>query len=77
MCVCVIFVVFSDCESCMRPIPSNPGVVEAGEYGLTRVACFVVCPLEVVPVAGLLWISWCVLGGADSVVFILPRHFFF
>ena len=39
--------------------------MEAGEYGLTRGAYFVARRLEVVAVAGLLWISWCVLGGAD------------
>ena len=37
---------------------------EAGEYGLTRGTCFVARRLEVVAVAGLLWISLCVLGGA-------------
>ena len=30
------------------------------EYGLTRGTCFVARRLEVVAVAGLLWISWCV-----------------
>ena len=39
--------------------------MEAGEYGLTRGTCFVARRLEVVAVAGLLWISWCVLGGVD------------
>ena len=39
--------------------------MEAGEYGLTRGTCFVARRLEVVAVAVLLWISWCVLGGAD------------
>ena len=39
--------------------------MEAGEYGQTRVTYFVASRLEVVAVAGLLWISWCVLGGAD------------
>ena len=38
--------------------------MEASEYGLTRGTCFVVRRLEVVVVAGLLWISWCVLGAA-------------
>ena len=38
--------------------------MEAGEYGLTREACFVSRRLELVAVAGLLWISWCVLGEA-------------
>ena len=62
--VCVTFVVFTDCESCTRPISTNPASMEAGEYGLTRGTCFVVRHLEVVAVAGLLWISLCVLGGA-------------
>ena len=65
MCVCVTFVVFTDCESCTKPISTNAGSMEAGEYGLTRGTCFVARRLEVVAVAGLLWISWCVLGGAE------------
>ena len=70
MCACVRvcdieFVVFTAYESCTRPISTNPGSMEAGEYGLTRGTCFVARRLEVVAVAGLLWISWCVLGGAD------------
>ena len=44
---------------------TNPGSMEAGEYGLTRGTCFFARCLEVVAVAGLLWISWCVLGGTD------------
>ena len=47
--------------------------MEAGEYGLTRGTCFVACRLEVVAVAGLLWISWCVLGAA----FFFCSFFFF
>ena len=65
--VCVTFVVFTDCESCTRPISTNPGSMEAGEYGLTRGTCFVARRLEVVAVAGLLWISWCVLGAAGFI----------
>ena len=41
LCVCVTFVVFTDCESCTRPISTNPGSMEAGEYGLTRGTYFV------------------------------------
>ena len=41
--------------------------MEAGEYGLTRGTCFVARRLEVVAVAGLLWISWCVLGAAGFI----------
>ena len=51
---CVTFVVFTDCESCTGPISTNPGSMEAGEYGLTRGTCFVARRLEVVAVAGLL-----------------------
>ena len=60
------------CESCTRPISTNPGSTEAGEYGLTRGTCFVARRLEVVAVAGLLWISWCVLGGADFIFVFFP-----
>ena len=59
----VTFVVFTDCESCTRPISTNPGSMEEGEYGLTRETCFLACRLELDAVAGLLWISWCVLDG--------------
>ena len=38
--VCVTFVVFTDCESCTRPMSTNPGSMEAGECGLTRGTCF-------------------------------------
>ena len=62
--MCVTFVVFTDCKSCTRPISTNAGSMEAGEYGLTRVTCFLACRLELDAVAGLLWLSWCVLGGA-------------
>ena len=63
---CVTFVLFNtDCESCTRPISTNPGSLEAGECGLTRGTCFVARRLEVVAVAELLWILWCVLGGED------------
>ena len=72
MYVCVTFVVFIDCETCTRPISTNPGSMEADEYWLTRGTCFVARRLEVVAVAGLLWISWCVLGGADF--FFLRTH---
>ena len=43
--------------------------MEAGEYGLTRWTWFLACCLELDAVAGMLWISWCVLGGADFFVF--------
>ena len=38
--------------------------MEAGSYELTGETYFAACSLEVVAVAGLLWISWCVLGAA-------------
>ena len=64
--VCEIeFVVITDCESCTRPISTNPGSMEGGEYGLTHETCVFARRLEVVAVAGLLWLSRCVLGGAD------------
>ena len=37
--------------------------MEVGEYELTRGTCFVASRLKVLAVAGLLWISWFVLGG--------------
>ena len=43
--------------------------MELGEYGLTRGTCFVARRLEVVAVAGLLWISWCVLASAGFLFF--------
>ena len=42
-----MFVVFTDCESCTRPISKNPGSMEASEFGLTRGTCFVARRLEV------------------------------
>ena len=51
--------------------------MEASEYGLTRGMNFVACRLEVVAVAGLLWISWCVLGAAGYISCFLFSFFFF
>ena len=65
VCVRVTFVVCNDCEICMRLSYTNPGSMEVGEYGLTRGTRFVARCLEVVVVAGLLWVLWCVFGGAD------------
>ena len=48
----------------------------AGECGQTRGTCFVARCVEVVVVAGLLWISWCVLGGVDFFVFCFFQLFF-
>ena len=50
--------------------------MEAGQYGLTRVTCFLLCRLELDAVAGLLWILWCALGGrADFSVHSMSLHF--
>ena len=76
VCVCETFVVFADCERCTRPISTNPGSMEAGEFGLTRKTCFAARRLELVAVAGRLWISWCILGGAGFFVFFLLDFFF-
>ena len=75
MSVCVTFADFTDYESYTRPISTSPGSMEAGEYGLTRGTYSVGRCLEVVAVAGLLWISRCVLGAAGLRVFF--RFIFF
>ena len=74
LCVCETFIVFTDCESCTRPISTKPGSMEAGEYGLTRATCFVRKRLEVVAVAGMLWFSLCALGAAVFRVFFMILH---
>ena len=68
-CVCVTFVIFTDCESCTRPISTNSVSMEVGGRGRTRGTCFITCRLEVVAVAGLLCLSWCVFGGSDFLCF--------
>ena len=77
MYVCVTFVVFPDCESCTWQIYINPGFMEAGEYGLTRGTRLLACGLELDAVAGLLWITWCVFGGADFSGFFFFFFFIF
>ena len=69
--LCVTFVVFTDCESCTRPISTKPGVygTEVGEYGLTRGMCFVARRLEVVAVAGLNFVVCFGWGGFLRVLF--------
>ena len=76
-CVCLTFVVFTDCESRTMPIFTNLGSMEACEYGLTRGTCFVARCLEVVAVAGLLWISRCVLSAAGFFRVLIFDFFFF
>ena len=39
--------------------------MEADKCGPARGTCFVARRLQLVAVAGLLWLSWCVSGGAD------------
>ena len=72
----VTFVVSTDRESWTRPISTNPGSTESGEYGLTRGTCFVARRLELVAVARLLWFSWRVLGGVDFFVCFFFDFFF-
>ena len=55
VCACLTFVVLPIARAVrMKPISTNPGSMEAGEYGLRRGACFVGRRLEVVAVAVLL-----------------------
>ena len=68
-------VVLTDCESCTRPTSTNPGSIEAGEHALTCGASVLALRLEVVTVAGLLWIQWCVFGVADSFMLSMSLHF--
>ena len=57
----------------------NPGSMEAGQDELTRVTCFLARRLELDAAAGLLWLSWCVLGwgGGFFRVFFFSIFFFF
>ena len=67
---------FTDCERCTRPTSTNPVSMEAGKYGLTCGTCFVASrPEVVVAVAGLLSISWCVLGGVGLLRVFYPICF--
>ena len=53
----------------------KPGIYGSGRVWLRRGRYCVAHRLELVTVAGLLWISWCVLGGRDfSVIFFLRTH---
>ena len=51
--------------------------MEAGEYGLTRGTCFFACRLEVVAVAGMMWVLWCTFGGAGFFLVFQASTFFF
>ena len=67
VCVCATFFVFSDCEGFMyeadfhKPGIYGSGRVWASAWGAFRRGL----SLEVVAVAGLMWVSWCVFDGAD------------
>ena len=51
-----------------RPISTNTGSIEEEcEYGLTRGTCFTARSLEVVAVAGLLWIYFVVCLGCGGI----------
>ena len=51
--------------------------MEAAECGQTRGASFITCHLEVLAVVGLLWLSWCVFGGAGFFLVFQVTSFFF
>ena len=71
----LVFTPFQSVPLLPRPKTQDaPLSLEAGGYGQTRVTCFVARRLKVVAVDGLLWISWCVLGGADFFVFFFRTH---
>ena len=60
-----------------RLISTNTGSMEeACEYRLPRGTCFVARHLKLVAVAGRLWISCCVSGGADFFSFFYNFYFF-
>ena len=61
---CVAFVAFTDCETCRRQISTNTGSIEASEHGLARGPWCVARRLELVAVAGLMWILFCIMGAA-------------
>ena len=75
VCVCVTFVVFTDCESCTRPISTKPVSMEPGEYGPSCGARFVVVCLEVVAVAGLCGFRGVFSVGRDFYVLSVSLHF--
>ena len=77
VCVCVTFVVFTDCESCTWPSSTSSGSMESGEYGLMRGTCVFARRLEVVAVAGLMWVSWCDFGGAGFFSSFSGNHILF
>ena len=73
----VTFVVFTDSESCTRWISTNPGPMEVGKHGQMRGARFVAVCLEVVAVAGLMWVLRCVSRGEGVFLIFVSTIFFF
>ena len=68
VCVCVCVTFNSSFLLIARAVRGRfrqkPVSTEAGEYGLTRETWFFARRLDVVVVAGLMCVSWCVFGGA-------------
>ena len=68
MCVCVTFnsafLLIARAVRGRFPQTSYQVSTEASQYVLTRGTWFFAHRVEVVTVAGLMWVSWCVLGGA-------------
>ena len=75
--MCETVVVFADCERCTGPISTNPESLEACEHGLTRGKRFIARCLKLVAVTGLMWVSWCVFGGAGFFRVFFSRIVFF
>jgi len=71
VCACVPFVIFTDYQGYANPTSTNLGSMEAVGGGPTPGTCFIARRVEVVPVAGLLLISWCVSGEPDFSLFFL------
>ena len=70
------FAFSTDCESCRRPISTNPGSLEAGEYELTRGLCFVARRLDVDGFGRRAVVDFVVCFGRGGISF-FSRFFFF
>ena len=75
--VCVTFIVFTDCESCTRPISTNPASMEAGEYGRTRGTWFSRAVSRWSRSPGCCGFRGVFGWGAFFLVFFFFRYFFF
>ena len=73
--MCVTFVILTDCDTCARPISTKPGSIEADEHGLTRGTWFFPHRLEVVAVAGRMWVRGVYSVGRDCFVLSMNLHF--